>query len=96
MTVSRVIDASTDLSVYTQHCCERSAEEHARYLRAMGTLNVSVEEQRPVPHNGMGGGWRVSPGAKAKHVCALAPRVEEVADLGLSQSEMRLITFADD
>lgn len=92
----RIIDDVTDLSVYSQHCCERAAEERARYLRAMGTLNVSIERQRPVPRKGMSGNWRIEPSSAPKHVCGLASRVEALEDLDLSPSEMRLITVIDD
>ncbi len=89
VSITCFVDGS-DLSDYSAHCCERAANEHRRYLRACGRLNVDVIEQRAVPRKGMGGGWRVAPTASAPHHCALAARFEEESDV----PSPRLVTFA--
>lgn len=73
-----ILTDGEDLSdTFSEHCCERAAEEQRRYLRAKGALNVRVELRRPVPRKGMGGNWRIVPGPAPKHTCSLSPRFVE-------------------
>lgn len=79
-------DDGVDYRTHTQHCCKRAADEQERYLRARGTLNVTVTEQRPAPRRGAGAGWRVAPGAKTPHNCGLSP-VADIEDWGRLERE---------
>jgi len=63
----------TDCREFRQCCCEPAARDHAAYLRRCGCLDVTVERQHPIPQRGLGGNWRVSPGARAPHRCDLVP-----------------------
>ncbi len=65
-----------DCREFSQHCCERAAEERRRYLYASGRLNITIERQRAIPTKGANGGWRVDPGAQPKHNCSLAPLID--------------------
>ena len=66
----------TDCRTFSDHCCQRSAEDHASFLRRQGRFDVTVERRRPVPVKGAFGGWRISPGATAPHNCSLVPMAD--------------------